>query len=373
MRTVILLAVASSLLACGAPRKEIVIGLIAMLHGENADNGRNMTNAATLAVKEVNARGGLRIGREKMRVTLLVEDDPNTPEGALDAARKLLSQDRLVAIVGPQFSGNAIPVARLAESSRIVMIAPMSTNPETTAGKRYVFRVPFLDTFQGFVIARFARDELKAARAAVLYDVATEYNRRLADEFRKVFAERGGSIVSFEAYTTDRKEDLSAQLTRIALARPDVLFLPNYATDVTLQAQQARRKGITAVFLGGDGWDPVFAQDDLFDGSFITRQWHPTLSRESSRGFIASYTAAYQEVPEDVAATTYDAFGLLFAGMEGAASVEPGEIQRELHEMRGFEGITGRLEYPTGGDPRKNAVVLRFKDRKASVYAIVEP
>ena len=286
---------------------------------------------------------------------------------------KIFSQDGVAAVVGPQFSGNAIPVARLAESLRIVMIAPMSTNPLTTAGKRYVFRVPFLDTFQGFVIARFARDELSARRAAVLYDVAGEYNRTLAQEFRRVFEEHGGTVAAFETYTTDRNKDFSAQLARIARSGCDVLFLPNYAADVRLQARQARAGGIRAVLLGGDGWDPAFAKDSVFEGAYAIWQWHPSLAGARARSFVDSFTAAYRKTPEDVAATTYDAFSLLFAAMESAASTDPEAIQLKLHDMGGYEGVTGRLDYSLGGDPRKNAVVARFKDGKASVYAVIEP
>jgi branched-chain amino acid transport system substrate-binding protein len=361
------------LCACSVPAREIGIGVIAMLDGDNAANGRNMADAASLAVKEVNDHGGLRLGRRTVKVTLLVEKDPNSPEGALDAARKLMSEDRVTAIIGPQFSGNAIPVARLAESSRIIMVAPMSTNPETTAGKRFVFRIPYLDTFQGFVLARFARDELKASRAAVLYDVAADYNRTLADEFRGVFEKRGGTVVNFETYTTDRNGDFTEQLRRIEAGRPDVLFLPNYSKDVRLQGSQARALGITATLLGGDGWDSAFAADKAFDGSYVTWQWHISIANGRAKAFIAGFQAAYGRVPEGVAATTYDSCGILFAAMQAAGSADPETVQRTLHGMKPYEGVTGRIGYSTGGDPLRSALIIRFKDGEAVVHAVVEP
>jgi len=364
--------VGASFSACAAPRRT-TIGVVAMIEGQNAGSGKEMTNAAALAVKRVNNAGGLRIGKERVNVVLAVENDPNTPEGAMDAARRILSRDGVAAIVGPQFSGNAIPVARLAESLRMVMIAPMSTNPLTTADKKYVFRIPFLDTFQGFVIARFARDSLHARRAAVLYDVAGVYNRSLAEEFRRVFRESGGTVPAFETYTTDRNTDFSAQLARIARASPDVLFLPNYAEDAKLQAHEARAQKIGAVLLGGDGWDRAFAEDPAFDGSYAVWQWDPSLQSDTAKAFVSAFRAAYGKAPEDVAATTWDAFSILFAAMESAGSTEPELIQRQLHAMGPIPGVTGRMDYSNGGDPRKNAVVARFKDGKGSISAVVEP
>ena len=253
------------------------------------------------------------------------------------------------------------------------MIAPMSTNPETTAGKSYVFRVPYLDTFQGLVIARFARDALGASRAAVLYDVAEDYNRTLAEEFRREFEERGGKVLSFETYTTDRNTIFTEQLDRIRASKPDVLFLPNYAADVRRQAFQARDRGITAVLLGGDGWDHAFAQDALFDGSYVTWQWHPSLAVGAAQAFVAAFKDTYGREPEDVAATTWDAFGILFTAIESAQSTNPHAIRTALHGLKGFEGVTGAFGYSLGGDPSKNAVIMKFVERKASLYAVVEP
>lgn len=368
-----LAVVLCALSACARRVPEIGVGLIAMLEGQNAKNGRDMRDAAALAVNGVNANGGLLIAGMRVKVALLVEKDPNTPEGALNAARKLMAQERVVAIVGPQFSGNAIPVARLAESDRVVMIAPMSTNPETTAGKSFVFRVPFLDTFQGLVIARLARERLGAERAAVLFDAAGDYNRTLADEFRKVFTAAGGAITAFETYTSDRNTDFTAQLMRIAAGRPDVLFLPNYAADVERQAEQARALGLTAVLLGGDGWDRSFAAERTFDGSYAVWQWHPALADEKAIAFVSAYQSAYRRLPEDVAATTYDAFGLLFSAMEAAGSTKPEAVRDGIRSMGAYDGVTGRLDYSGGGDPRKSVIVARFKDGRASVYAVIEP
>jgi branched-chain amino acid transport system substrate-binding protein len=371
--TVLLLLAVTGVTTCRQPDREIAVGVIAMLEGPNAPNGQNMRDAAALAVKIVNGRGGLHVGRGMVKVALQVENDPNSPVGALDAARKLLSLQSVVALVGPQFSGNAIPVARLAESSRVVMIAPLSTNPETTANKSFVFRIPYLDTFQGLVIARFAREKLGASRAAVLYDVAEDYNRTLAEEFRREFEKRGGTIKCFETYTTDRNTSFTAQLDHIRSEKPDVLFLPNYASDVRLQAAQARERGITAVLLGGDGWDRRFARDPMFEGSYATWQWDPSLAVGPAAAFVSAFREAYGREPEDVAASTWDSFGILFAAIEAGNSTDPQAIKTALHGLKGYQGVTGRIGYSSGGDPSKNAVILKLSQGRASLYAVVEP
>ncbi len=355
--------------ACG-----ISIGVIAMLSGENAANGQNMADAARLAVEEMNNSGLPRIGEKTVQVRLIIENDPGSPEGALDAARKLIYQEEVAALVGPQFSSQAIPVARLAEAEGVVMVCPMSTHPETTAGKSYVFRIPYLDTFQGAVLSRFARERLQAATAAVLYDVAGVYNRTLAEVFKERFEAAGGKVTAFEQYTTDHTGDFSEQLGRIAACDPDVLLLPNYASDALLQARQAREAGITAVLLGGDGWDQEsFAGEAAFEGSFATRHWHPDIADEGAQTFIASFQRAFDRVPEDVAATTYDAVSLLLVAIQEGGSVAAADIRDQLYSLGSFAGVTGTIRYADCGDPIKAAVIARIADGRASFYTLIEP
>jgi branched-chain amino acid transport system substrate-binding protein len=318
-------------------------------------------------VEEANATGG-------RRVRLVVADDRNSPEGAIEASRRLIYQERVPAIVGPQFSRNAIPAALLAERERTVMICPLSTNPQTTAGKRFVFRVPYLDTFQGYSLARFARRELAASRAAVLFDVANEYNRTLAEVFRDTFLRLGGSLTAFESYTTDQALDFTPQLSRIAAAGADVLFLPNLNDDVRRQGRQARELGIAAVLLGGDGWDPdALASEPAFAGSFAARHWHPAVATPKARGFLESFRARFGEPPDDIAATTYDAFGLLFSAMQAAGRAEPEAIRAALLKLEPYAGVTGSIVYRGSGDPSKSVVLVRVAGGGAAVHAVLEP
>jgi len=360
----------AALVSCARPQ-EIRIGLLAMLSGENAANGENMKAAALLAIERA---AGLRLRGRPVRVSLLVSDDGGTPDSALEAARRLIYKERVVALVGPQFSSNAIPVARLAEQDRVVMVAPMSTHPDTTAGKRFVFRIPYMDTFQGRVVARFARERLKSRRAAVLYDVAGAYNRTLAELFRSSFEAAGGAIVAFETYTSDRNLDYSAQLRRVAAADPDVLFLPNYAADVLLQARQARASGVRAVLLGGDGWDARrFAGVPEFDGSFFATPWPPEAAGEAGSAFISAFRSANGRDPDEVAATTYDGFGLLLTAVGRAARADAPSIRDAIASSEGYRGVTGLIRYRDGGAPEKSAVIVRLSAAAAVVEAVVEP
>ena len=228
--TLTLILIILGLIACGpqpTQETEIRIGVIAPLSGDIANVGQSTVEAAELAVQKVNDAGGLDVGGRKQKVVLVIEDNQDKAEVAVSAAQKLINQENVVAIVGPQASRNAIPVSNVAENAHIPMVSPWSTNPETTAGKQYVFRVAFIDPFQGRVMARFAIEEFGAQKAGVLYDVASAYNKGIAEIFKQVFEEAGGQVVAFESYTTG-EQDFSRQLENIRDSGAEVLFLPNY-------------------------------------------------------------------------------------------------------------------------------------------------
>jgi len=229
----------------------IKIGVIAEITGTIPVVGQSTVNAAKLAVQEINDAGGLVVGDRQLQVELMIEDNEDKKEKAVSVAQKLINQSGVVAIVGPQASRNAIPVASVAEEAHVPMISPWSTNPETTAGKLYVFRVAFIDPFQGRVMARFVIEELNSQKAAVLYDVASEYNKGIAEIFRQVYEDAGGQVVAFETYTTG-ETDFEAQLGRIKASGAQVLFLPNYYNEVPLQVRQARDVGVEAAIIGSD-------------------------------------------------------------------------------------------------------------------------
>ena len=207
---------------CGSqPSNEIRVGVNAELTGSKPTVGDSCKKAAELLAAQVNQAGGLKVGDKQLPIKLFVEDNEDKAESAAAAAQKLISENNVLAILGPNASGNAIPAAQICEDAKVIMISPWSTNPKTTEGKKYVFRACFIDDFQGEVMAKFAKDNLKAKTAAVLYDVASEYNKGIAEYFKKFFEAGGGKVVAFESYTKDDK-DFSSQLTLIKAAINDI-------------------------------------------------------------------------------------------------------------------------------------------------------
>ncbi len=349
----------------------IRIGVLDNLDGAA---GRPTREAAELAVNAVNAAGGLEVDGLKRRVELLFEDTETVPGRAIDGARRLV-QNKVVAILGPGRSREAIAAAGVAENARIPMISGASTHPDTTAGKRYVFRMSFTDGFQGEALGRFAFDKLGAGSAAVLYDAASAYNRYLATAFREAFEAAGGTVVAFEIYTTG-ESDFRPQLEAIRDADPQVLFLPNYDEEVPLQAQQARDLGIESTLLGGESWSLIdFAGTPQLEGAFFGRHWHrdEAESRPAARRFLEAYRQAYERDPTDQAALTFDAIHLMFHAL-GRAGDDPDKIQRALAELEGYEGATGLMSYRDhGGDPSKRMIIVQVQGDQTVKYEELMP
>ncbi len=357
------------------PTGELRIGVLATLSGTAADVvGRSTVEGAQLAAKRANDAGGVNVGGRKQRVVLVIEDDQDRAEAAIDAARKLITQQSVVALVGPQFSRNAIPVAGVAESSHIPMVSPASTRPETTAGKRYVFRAAFTDPLQGRALARFTRDELHAQSVAVLYDVASAYNKGLADIYRDAFREAGGQVVAYESYTTDARTNLAAQLGRVQASAAQVLFLPNYADEVPAQVEQARQAGIHATLLGSDSWGDIAAAEmEKLEGAFYTGHWASDMASEQAQAFVAAYREAYGRLPTETSALTYDALGLLFQGLSNQNTASAEAIRNGLASVESYTGVTGTMRFQGTGDPVRSIVMLQIHDGRATFYRLVNP
>lgn len=371
------------LTACGGGgANEIKVGGIAELTGDIPAVGASFKNAAEMAVAEVNNAGGLEVGGQKYKIVLVLEDNAGKADQSASAAQKLITQDNVVAIVGPNASRYAIPASEIAESNQVVLISPWSTNPKTTLDantgqpKKYVFRACFIDPFQGRVVAKFAREQLKASKAAVLYDVASEYNKGIAEFFKATFEESGGTVVAFETYTTGDK-DFNAQLTKIKEAGPDVIFLPNYYSEVPLQIQQAHGLGVTVPFLGSDSW----GSSELLnlcgkdcEGYYFSTHYAADVATPIATKFIEGYKAKYGSTPDDVAALTYDAFGLLFQALQSAGKVDRQAVRDALAQIPKFEGVTGTMQFQEGsGDPIKSAVILQVKDGAFVWFANANP
>jgi len=365
----------ATVIACGGQpeQKEFRIGLIAPITGNIPTTGRAAVDGATLAVKEVNDGGGLEIAGQAYQVVLVIEDNQDKAEVSVQAALKLVNQQNVIAIVGPYASRNAIPTSTVAERTKIPMISPSSTNPATTLNKTWVFRATFIDPFQGQVMAQFAWEELDAQKVAVLYDIASEYNRGLAEFFRSSYEGYGGEMVAFESYTTDAP-DVTQQMARIKESEADVLFLPNYYNEVLQQVGQAREMGIKAQIIGGDTWSSIQGADrSAVEGSYFSTHYAVDVADEKAQGFVTRFQEAYGRDPEDNAALTYDSFGLLFKAVKDQGKVDPDAIRDGLAAIV-YRGVTGTIEYGIGsGDPLKSAVIMEIKDGNFVFHSRAEP
>lgn len=379
-----LLVIASFLLPACSPAggDTIKVGGIAELTGDIPAVGASFKNAAEMAVAKINDAGGLDVGGKKYMIELIIEDNAGKADQSASAAQKLITQDNVVAIIGPNASRYAIPASEIAESNKVALISPWSTNPKTTldantnAPKQYVFRACFIDPFQGRVVAKFALEQLKATKAAVLYDVASEYNKGIAEFFKQTYEENGGTVVAFETYTTGDK-DFNAQLTKIKETAPEVIFLPNYYSEVPLQIQQAHALGIEVPFLGSDSW----GSSELLslcgadcEGYYFSTHYAADNATPVAKEMIDAYKTKYGNTPDDVAALTYDAFGLLWQALQTAGKVDRQAVRDALAKIPSYEGVTGTMQFQEGsGDPIKSAVVLQVKNGAFVFFANANP
>jgi branched-chain amino acid transport system substrate-binding protein len=372
------LAAALTLTGCGKRGEDdstLRIGAIVELTGDMPAVGASSRNAAELAVDELNAAGGITVAGKAYKVKLVVEDNAAKPDQSAAAANKLITQDDVLAIVGPNASLGAIPAAEIAETSKTLLITPWSTNPKTTLDtrtgqpKKYVFRACFTDPFQGQVLARFITEKLGAKTAAVLYDVASEAPKSQAELFRTTFSELGGKVVAFETYTTGDR-DFSAQLTKIKSANPDVLFLPAYYNDVGLIAQQARRHGIDKPLVGSDAWSSpelIKLSEGAVEGAYFANHYAADIATPVAKKFISAYQQKYGNTPDDVAALTYDSFGLLFDALRKASAPDRQALRDAMGTIAGYTGVTGDIRFnPGSGDPVKSAVIMQVKGDRFS-------
>lgn len=360
----------------------VKVGLIAELTGDIPAVGTSCKNAAELAVKEINDAGGITISGKNYKVELFIQDSASKPDQAAAAAQKLITQNNVIAIVGPNASSNAIPASEIAETSKTVLITPWSTNPKTTRDsrtgepKKYVFRACFTDVFEGHILGKFAAGNLGVKRAAILFDVASEVLKSQSELFRNSFEKNGGTVVAYETYTTGDK-DFSAQLTKIKNASPEIVFLPSYYTDVPLQVQQAHRLGVNVPFLGSDAWSTeelIKMCGSECEGFYFCNHYSADTKNPATRKFIETYTARYGKTPDDVAALTHDAFGLLREAIAKSSKLDRQAVRDSLSSIREYDGITGQMRFLQGSrDPVKGGVIMQIKNGKFSWFADVKP
>lgn len=351
----------------------IKVGFNIPLTGDIPKVGEGSKYAAEILLAEVNGAGGIKVGDKTYKLQFIYEDNESKAESATAAALKLITQDQVLAIIGPQASKQAIPAGEVCNSYKTPMISPWSTNPQTTKDRPYVFRACFLDPFQGPVAAKFATEEFQAKKAAVLYDIASDYPKGLAEYFKEAFEKihGAGSVVAFETFTT-KDRDFSAQLTNIIKSGADVLFTPQYYDEVPLIVKQAHQLGWKKPIMGSDSWGSAelmkLCGDDC-KGLFFTTHYAAAGAKGATKEFIDKYNAKYGYIPDDVAALTWDAIRLLLqaiqntGGLTGNLEKDRDNVKDALAKIKDFDGITGKMTFTPEGDPIKCAVVVKISDK----------
>jgi branched-chain amino acid transport system substrate-binding protein len=354
------------------PPDEILIGHYGSMTGSEATFGESTDRGIRLAIKEINAAGGFN-GKSLKVVTY---DTKSDSKEAGNAVTRFITQDKVVALLGEVASSRSLAGGAVAQQYGVPMISPSSTNPRVTTGRDMVFRVCFIDPFQGYVVAKFARENLKATKVAVLYDQAQAYSKGLRDEFIKHFKSMGGEIVADQAYSGG-DQDFSAQLTTIRQAGPQAIFVPGYYTEAGNIALQARKLGVSVPLLGGDGWDSeqlAAIGKEAIEGCYYSNHYAPDQASPAVQTFVKKYQDEFSgQTPDGLAALGYDAALILFDAMKRAKSLSGKDLARAIGETKDFHAVTGTITLDANRDAKKAAVMVQMKGGKPVWVATIEP
>ena len=350
----------------------IKVGEFASLTGKEAAFGKSSHNGTLLAVNEINAAGGV-LGRP---LELITEDNRTTPGESSTIVKKLISRDQVVAVLGEVASGRSLEAAPICQQNKIPQISPSSTNPKVTEMGDYIFRVCFIDPFQGTVMAKFAKDTLKAQQVALLYDVAAPYSVGLAKFFREKFTSDGGTITLEKSFNSGDK-DFKPQLTAIKAAGPQAIFVPCYYTEAALIVLQARSLGITVPIFGGDGWEaPELLQigGAAMEGTYYSTHYSAEDAAPAVQSFVTKYKAKNNdEVPDAMAALGYDSVYVLADAIKRAGGTDSGKLRDALAATKDFEGVTGKTTIDANRNATKAAVIITIKDGKFKYVQTIAP
>jgi branched-chain amino acid transport system substrate-binding protein len=349
---------------------EIPVGEFASLTGASASFGQSSHKGTELAIEQINAAGGV-LGK---KLRLITEDDQSQAGQPATIVRKLISQDKVVAILGEVASSKSLEAAPICQQNKIPMISPASTNPKVTEVGDYIFRVCFIDPFQGTVMSKFARAK-GWKKIAVLTDVKQDYSVGLAEFFVKDILANGGEIVREQKYSTGDK-DFKPQLTSIKAAQPDAIFVPGYYGEVSLIAKQAKLLGIKVPLLGGDGWvgDSLLkVAGKSLDGSFFSSHFSASDKAEKVQNFVSKFKAKYGEVPDDMAALGYDSAMILADAMRRAGTTESAALRDAIAGTKGFDAVTGMITLDANRNASKSAVILSIANGGFEFVETVQP
>ena len=349
---------------------EIIVGEFASLTGGSASFGQSSHKGTQLAIEELNAAGGV-LGK---KFKLITEDDQSLAGQPATIARKLISQDKIIALLGEVASSKSLEAAPICQQNKVPMISPASTNPKVTEVGDYIFRICFIDPFQGTVMSKFALGK-GFKKVAVLTDVKQDYAVGLAEFFTKHFTANGGAITKEQKYSTGDK-DFKGQLTSIKASKPDAIFVPGYYGEVALIARQAKQLGIKAPLLGGDGWvgDSLLkVAGTALDGSFFSAHFSAEEKAPATQEFVKRYQAKYGAVPDDMAALGYDSAMILADAIKRAGSTDGAKLRDAIAATKDFKGITGVITIDEKRNASKSAVIMTIENAAMKFMESVAP
>jgi branched-chain amino acid transport system substrate-binding protein len=365
------LTLALASLARAAAPDVIKIGEFASLTGKEAAFGQASHRGTLLAIEELNAAGGL-LGRQLQLVT---EDNQSKAGQSATIVKKLISRDKVVALIGEVASSRSLEAAPVAQQAKIPMISPSSTNPKVTELGNYIFRVCFIDPYQGQALARFAQKTLQAKNVAILTSVSSPYSVGLSKYFREPFVAAGGKVVAEQKYSEGDK-DFKAQLTAIKAAAPDAILASGYYTEAALICKQARDLGLTMPIIGGDGWEApelIAVGGKAVEGTYYTTHFAPVIPSPEAQGFVKRYQARWRDLPDAMAALGYDAVMVLADAIKRAGTTESSKLRDAIAATKNYPGVSG----PTTLDPKRNAskpaVILTVKNGRFELVESVAP
>ncbi|MBA2525693.1 MAG: ABC transporter substrate-binding protein [Pyrinomonadaceae bacterium] len=353
-------------------RSSIKIGYFGDLSGPTFNFGLSAKNGAIMAAEEINQAGGIN-GR---KIDIVIEDDEGSPELAATVVNKLTRQDKVVALIAGGASGSSLAAGPNAQSAKVPMISPSSTNPAVTQIGDYIFRACFIDPFQGEVMAKFSYNSLQAKSAAIMLDFNSPYSRDLTEFFELSFTKLGGRVVSKQSYTQG-DSDFKGQLSSMSDARPDVIYVPGYYGDIAVIAKQARQLGMTQPLLGGDGWDaPELWQlaGDSINGSYISNHYSADDPSPAIQKFVHDYKLHWGNLTPDAhAALAYDAMRFLAEAIQRAGTTEGDKLRDALARTRNFQGVTGIISMVSERNAVKPAVILKLQDGRYIYQETIQP
>jgi branched-chain amino acid transport system substrate-binding protein len=353
----------------------LLLGEVGSLTGQEATFGISTKQGIELALEDINAKGGIK-GK---KLAVKVYDDQGKPEEAATAATRLIAQDRVAVLLGEVASSRSLAMAPIADANHVPMISTASTNPKVTKDgdqvRKFIFRVCFIDPFQGTVMAKFARENLKLDKVAVLRDVGNDYSVGLADYFVATFKQLGGTIVNDQSYKAG-DQDFKAQLTAIRSKSPQGIYVPGYYTDVALIARQARELTMKVPLMGGDGWDSSKLYEiagGALEGSYFSNHYSVDDPSPRIQQFVKRYKAAYGEPPDALAALGFDSAHIAAAALARAKDFSGPAIRDAIASTVEFAGVTGNITIDENHNARKPAVILKIQGGKGVFASSISP